>query len=346
MKKLFRALLALVVTLGAAFMIFWFARPADVNFEEARAAVPNAQYSHFAEVDGVPVHYQEKGSGEPLVLIHGYTASTYAWKDVFEPLAQQFRVIAVDLKGFGFSGKPDGDYTRRAQGELVVRLLDHLKINQAIFCGNSMGGEVAMNAAVGHPDRVKALILVDSAGVTVSGGGSVTPGPAQWPVVGPALAALALTSDALVRDGLRKSFYNDALADEEQVAAYYRPLKTRDGQRAAYLARTQAGINPVEPEIAKIKLPTLIIWGAEDELIPLEAGRQLNSLIAGSKLVVLNNCGHVPESEAPGPFTKEVEAFGASLANPDAMDATAKAPGKPAAPVRKVVRTARAVTRR
>src|SRR5215510_7738887 len=154
MKKLIRFALGAIVILLVAFTIFWFARPADVDFGEVRALVPNAAYSHFADVDGVRIHYQEKGAGAPLVLIHGYTSSTFAWKDVFEPLSQQFRVIAVDLKGFGFSGKPDGDYTRRAQGELVVHLLDHLKIDQAILCGSSMGGEVSMNAALRHPDRV------------------------------------------------------------------------------------------------------------------------------------------------------------------------------------------------
>src|SRR5215475_16152767 len=182
MKKLIRIALAAIVILLVAFTVFWFARSADVNFDEARAALPNAAYSRFADVDGVRIHYQERGAGAPLVLLHGYTASTFAWKDVFEPLSQQFRVIAVDLKGFGFSGKPDGDYTRRAQGDLVIRLLDHLKIDQAILCGNSMGGEVSMNAALRHPDRVSALILVDSGGVKVSGAGSVTPGVAEWRV--------------------------------------------------------------------------------------------------------------------------------------------------------------------
>src|SRR5262245_29537660 len=229
-KKLIRFALAAIVILLVAFMVFWFARPADVNFDEARAALPNAAYSRFADVDGMRIHYQERGAGAPLVLLHGYTASTFAWKDVFEPLSRRFRVIAVDLKGFGFSGKPDGDYTRRAQGESVIRFLDQLKIGQAVLCGNSMGGEVSMNAAVRRPDRVSALILVDSGGVNVSGVGSVTPGVAQWPVIGPAIAALALTSDSLVRDGLRKSFYNDSLVTDEQVAAYYRPLKTRGGQ--------------------------------------------------------------------------------------------------------------------
>ncbi|MGH9769923.1 MAG: alpha/beta fold hydrolase [Blastocatellia bacterium] len=316
MKRLTRILLALIVILIIAFTIFWFARPADVNFDEARASLPNAASSRFADVDGVRIHYQEKGAGAPLVLIHGYTSSSFAWKDVFEPLSRRFRVIAVDLKGFGFSGKPDGDYTRRAQGDLIVRLLDHLKIDRAILCGNSMGGEVSMNAAARHPGRVSALILVDSAGVTVSGGGSVTPGVAEWPVIGPAIAALALTSDSLVRDGLRKCFYDDALVTNEQVAAYYRPLKTRGGQRAAHLARVQSGVNPIEPEINKIKRPTLIIWGAEDELIPLEAGRRLNELIAGSKLVVFDNCGHLPQAEMPERFASEVSAFVASLTQP------------------------------
>src|SRR5215471_13298856 len=313
MKKLIRVALAAIVALLVAFTIFWFARPADVDFDEARASVPNVAYSRFADVDGVRVHYQEKGAGAPLVLIHGYTSSTFAWKDVFDPLSQQFRVIAVDLKGFGFSGKPEGDYTRGAQADLVVRLLDHLKVDRAILCGSSMGGEVSMNAAVRHPDRVSALILVDSGGVTVGGGGSVAPGVTGWPVVGPAIAALALTSDSLVRDGLRKSFYDDSMVTEEQVAAYYRPLKTRGGQRAAYLARVQAGLDPVEPEI---KQPTLIVWGAEDELIPPEAGRRLNSLIAGSRLVVFDKCGHLPQAEMPERFASEVRAFVKSLAQP------------------------------
>jgi pimeloyl-ACP methyl ester carboxylesterase len=316
MKKLIRIALAAIVILLIAFTIFWFARPADVNFDEARAAVPNSAYSRFADVDGVRIHYQEKGAGAPLVLLHGNLASTFTWKDVFDPLSQQFRVIAVDLKGFGFSGKPDGDYTRRAQGDLVVRLLDHLKIDRAILCGSSMGGEVSVNAAVRRPDRVSALILVDSGGVTVGGGGSVVPAVTEWPVIGPAIAALALTSDSLVRDGLRMNFYDDSMVTDEQVAAHYRPLKTRNGQRAAYLARAQAAINPIEPEINKIKQPTLIVWGAEDEIIPLEAGRRLNSLIAGSRLVVFDKCGHLPHSEMPVRFMGEVRSFIKSLAQP------------------------------
>ncbi len=225
MKKFLKLLLALIVIVAIAFVVFWFTRPADVSFEEARAGVPYSEFSHFAEIDGVRIHYQEKGVGTPLVLIHGFTSSTYSWKDVFEPLSRNFRVIAVDLKGFGFSGKPDGDYTRRAQAQLVAHLLNHFKIEKAWLVGNSMGGEVALNVALGNPQLVAGLILIDSAGVAVTGGSSLAPAYVRIPFVGRALTALALTSHKLVREGLEKSFFDDAKVTAERVAYYHRPLK-------------------------------------------------------------------------------------------------------------------------
>jgi pimeloyl-ACP methyl ester carboxylesterase len=308
-KKLLKILLALSVIAAIALTVFWFARPVDVSFDEVRASVPNSAYSHFADIDGVRVHYQEKGTGAPLVLLHGFSSSTYTWKDVFEPLAKSYRVIAVDLKGFGFSGKPDGDYSRRAQAILVAHLLDHLKIEKVWLAGNSMGGDVSLNLAVQNPQRVAGLILIDSGGVSVSGANSLTPGYVRIPFVGPVLIALALTSDRLVRLGLEKSFYDDAKITDERVASYYRPLKTRGGQLAALRARIQAGEFPIEPDLNKIIVPTLIVWGAEDELIPLEAGRKMNSLIKGSKLVILERCGHVPQEELPERVFDEMTKF-------------------------------------
>ncbi len=309
MRRFLRLLLVLIVVAAIALTVFWFARPADVSFDGARASIPNSEYSHFADIDGVRLHYQERGVGTPLVLLHGFTSSTYSWKDVFEPLSKSFRVIAVDLKGFGFSGKPDGDYTRRAQAVLVAHLLDHLKIEKAWFCGNSMGGEVSLNLALANPQRVAGLILIDSAGVAVPGGGSLAPGYLLVPVVGRVLMALALTSDKLVRQGLEKSFYDDTKVNAERVAYYHRPLKTRGGQLAALRARTQWPLFPVEPELGKINTPTLIIWGAEDQLIPLEAGRKMNSLIKGSKLVIFEKCGHVPQEEMPERVVDEITKF-------------------------------------
>lgn len=280
-----------------------------MSFDEARASVPHSQYSHFADIDGVRIHYQEKGSGTPLVLVHGYVASTHSWKEIFEPLSKSFRVIAVDLKGHGFSAKPDGDYTRRAQAVLVTHLLDHLKIDKAWLAGNSMGGEIVLNIALQNPQRVSALILIDSAGVNVSGRTTLAPAYTRIPVLGRLLVALFLTSDKLVRDGLKKSFYDDSKITEERVAAGYLPLKTRGGQLAALRALTQFHQFPIEHELGRISTPVLIIWGAEDELIPLEAGRQMNSSIKDSKLVIFDQCGHLPQEEQPERVLQEMINF-------------------------------------
>ncbi|HEV2880230.1 MAG TPA: alpha/beta hydrolase [Pyrinomonadaceae bacterium] len=310
MKKLLRLLLLLVVAAAIAFTVFWYSRPADLDFEEFRAAVPHADASRFADVEGVGrVHYQERGSGRALVLIHGNNSSAYSWSDVFDQLAKEFRVVALDLKGFGFTSKPAGDYRVETQAALVVRLLDELKIERAVLCGSSMGGAVALAAAINYPQRVDALILVGSSAFEETRGGSLAPAYLRWPYIGGAVTALALTSDSLVRQGLRKSFYDESKVTDERVAAYYRPLRTRGGQLAARLVREQRNYTLIENSLDKIRRPTLLIWGAQDRLNLLEDGRRLHSKIAGSQLVVFDNCGHLPQEEMPAAFVREVLSF-------------------------------------
>jgi pimeloyl-ACP methyl ester carboxylesterase len=311
MKQLLRLLLLLFVAAAVAFTAFWYARPADLDFEEHRAAVPHAAASRFAEVEGVGrVHYQEQGAGRALVLIHGNNSSAYSWKDVFAQLAREFRVVALDLKGFGFTAKPEGgDYRVETQAALVVRLMDQLGIERATLCGSSMGGAVALAAAINYPQRVDALILVGSSAFEETRGGSLAPAYVRWPYVGGAVTALALTSDRLVRDGLRKSFQDESKVTQERVAAYYRPLRTRGGQRAARLVRDQRDYTGIERALARIRLPALLIWGARDRLNLLEDGRRLHARLAGSQLFVYDNCGHLPQEEMPERFARDVSEF-------------------------------------
>lgn len=308
-RKLFRAALVLVMIVFVGLTAFWFARPADVSFESLKSTVPHAEFSHFADIGGVRIHYQDKGTGTPLVLIHGYTSSTYTWKDDFDQLAERYRVIAVDLKGFGFSGKPDGDYSRKAQGEIVAQLLDHLQIPKAWLAGNSMGGETAINVAIYHPEKVLGLILIDSAGVKFEAVNNLVPWYLQLPIVGRVVTALALTSDGIVREGLEKSFFDDSKIDAARVSYYHEPLRTRDGQRAAVSARLQFELYPVEDKLSSIKVPTLILWGIEDEVIPVANGRKMHELITGSELVEIRNCGHLPQEEMPERVIHEIVSF-------------------------------------
>ena len=308
-KKLFSISLSLLLLIGISFAVFWFSRPADISFEEHQAEIPHSKYSKFAEINGVKLHYQEKGEGTSLVLIHGYTSLSYTWKDVFEPLSKNFRVIAVDLKGFGFSEKPDGDYSKREQAVLVKGLLDHLKIEKAWLAGNSMGGEVSINVALKNPDNVHGLILIDSAGVHFESKSPSSSNTLKIPLLGRAFAALALTSDSIVRDGLERSYFDDSKITDEAVKMYHLPLTGNSGQRAAALVAQQWDLYPIEKELKKISVPTFIIWGVEDEVIPLETGWKMQSLIPRSELTYYDGVGHLPQEEAPQSVVNAIKNF-------------------------------------
>ncbi len=309
-RRIGRFLAVLFVVLAVAWAGFWYSRPEFVAFEPVRATVPNSAFSKFADVDGVRVHYQEKGSGPALVLIHGYGSSTYTWKDVFQPLSERFRVIALDLKGFGFStSNEDDDFTHATQAKLIVHLLDKLGVQKAVFCGNSMGGGISIRVATMFPERVAGLVLIDSAGMISSKRNAFAPSVTFWPYIGTALAAVALTSDKLVRNGVSNSFFDTSKVGEERVATYHRPLKTRFGQRAARLTRVQADYSDLPGKMAGISVPTLILWGREDALIPLEAGERMAKTIPRSKLIVFDRIGHIPQEEAPELVLREMLTF-------------------------------------
>jgi pimeloyl-ACP methyl ester carboxylesterase len=308
-KKFFQILLVLLVVAVTGFTGFWFSRPADVLFEEHKAEIPNAEYSKFAEINGVRLHYQEKGEGTPLVLIHGYTSLHYTWNKVFEPLSKKFRVISVDLKGFGFSAKPDGDYTRREQAVLVRGLLDHLKIEKAWLAGSSMGGEVSLNVALQEPKRVEGLILIGSAGVKFEARSRSSADSFKIPFLGRVFASLLLLSEDAVRNGLKRSYFDDSKITAKDVRLYHIPLTSNNGQRAAARAIQQWGLHPVENELGKINVPALIVWGAEDRVVPLEAGQKMNSLIENSELKVYENIGHLPQEESPQRVVEDIFEF-------------------------------------
>ena len=178
----------------------------------------------------------------------------------FRALSKNFRVIAVDLKGFGFSGKPDDDYTRRAQGQLVVHLLDSLKIEKAWLVGNSMGGEVALERCPRKSATSSRLILIDSAGVAVKGSGSLAPAYVRIPLVGRVLTALALTSDKLVREGLEKSFYDRLESRAERVAHYIDRSEHAVANWPRY-AHGSSGAFPIEQDLGRVNSRTLIFGG-------------------------------------------------------------------------------------
>jgi pimeloyl-ACP methyl ester carboxylesterase len=272
--------------------------------------------SRFLEVNGLRVHYKSAGSGEPfLILLHGFGASVFSWRKVMEPLGRSGTVIAFDRPAFGLTERPltweDGvnPYTPEAQVALLVGLMDALDVDRAILVGNSAGGTVAVNAALTHSERFDALVLVDAA--IYEGGGAPswirpllrTP---QVDRLGPLLARqIEVRGDAF----LEAAWHDPSKIRPADWAGYRRPLQVENWDRALW-ELTKASSEPdLVDRIGTITLPSLVISGDDDRVVPLESSVRLAKQLPNAELVVIPDCGHVPHEECPGPFLGAAEAF-------------------------------------
>lgn len=301
---------------GAGWMtVKLLARPRDVMWEHHAHELHHAERSRFAEVEGVRLHYQEAGLADApvIILIHGFTASTLVWSEVLLPIAEQgFRVIAPDLAGFGFSGKPrDGEYTIEWQARLIVGLMDSLGIERATLVGNSYGGAVAAICALDYPQRVERLVLV----------GAVSNDDVKKrlilrlgrsPVVGDLISPLLLDLRWLVRQRMMRNRIRLKEINDHRFEAHHRHLRTSSTQRAALRMLRRWRAERIRQEAHLIKQPVLLIWGEQDAEIPLAEGKFLHREIPHARLIVFRNCGHLPQEEYPQEFVEVVTGFSQS----------------------------------
>lgn len=288
------------IFLMLAALAFAVAKAPDRSLESLvpRWALPP---SDFVELDGQLVHYRDQGpSGDPLplVLIHGTSASLHTWEGWAIDLSATRRVISFDLPGFGLTGpNAEGDYRAPRYVAFVRQLLGRLGVGRAVIVGNSLGGEIAWQLALADPARVAGLVLVDAAGFdfvpeSVPLGFRV----ARWPVVREAMRWV------LPRRAIENSVldvYGDPSRVTPALVDRYYELALREGNRVALMQRMdQMTPGPVE-RLGEIKVPTLILWGGRDRLIPPRWGEAFAKGIPGSQLVVFPKLGHVPQEEDP-----------------------------------------------
>lgn len=275
--------------------------------------------SQFIELRGLDVHLVEEGKGERFfLLLHGFGASTYSWREVIDPLAEEGKVIAYDRPAFGLTERVltwegENPYSPESQVGMILDLMDAFGLEQAILIGNSAGGTVAMSFALQYPDRVEGLILVDAAIYT--GGGS--PGwirpllqTPQMDRLGPLLArTIATRGEAF----LESAYHDPSLVTEEVMAGYKRPLQVEDWDRALWELTKASRPLQLDQQVDRVAVPTLVITGDDDRIVPTEESLRLAEEIPGARLVVIEECGHLPQEECPGEFLEAVQAFVESL---------------------------------
>jgi 4,5:9,10-diseco-3-hydroxy-5,9,17-trioxoandrosta-1(10),2-diene-4-oate hydrolase len=262
----------------------------------------------FETVDGVRLRYVRAGAGPAVVLLHGFASSIFTWREVIPALARGHDVVAIDLPNLGGSEiRPD--LPPAAYPRLVVGLMDRLGLARASLVGNSLGGATAVLVAAHQPERVDHLVLIDSVGYNLA------PGDRPWLLRAAGLRSLARLIEALpVRRGvvalaLRQVFFDDRLVTAERIDEYLAPL-LRPGAVAAAQALLASGDDMGLPGVAAlVRAPTLVIWGREDAWVPVEHADRFLSAIPGSRKIVIEGCGHLPQEERPAEVLELLEDF-------------------------------------
>jgi pimeloyl-ACP methyl ester carboxylesterase len=312
MKTLLKAvlgllLLAVVLIAGGVAMAWAPDRPVEAL--KARWAPAPSQ---FITVQGMQVHLRDegpKGDPEPIVLLHGTSASLHTWDGWVDALKGQRRVIRLDLPGFGLTGPaPDNDYHLQRYTGFMKDVFDQLGLKQVVLAGNSFGGSVSWMTAQAYPDRVAKLVLVDSGGypykaTSVPIGFKLAAIPALRPIIANVLPR------SMIESSVRNVYGDPGKVTPELVERYYE-LTLREGNRGALRERFKQSPGGEHAELIKqVKQPTLILWGSEDRLIPPDNAEHFNRDIAGSQLVVFKGLGHVPQEEDPVQTVAAFKAF-------------------------------------
>jgi len=317
MTRLVRILLA-VLGVGAATALVG---PFLVPVPRLRGTVPPEQLadpdSRFAVVGGVRIHYKLAGNDEPtVILLHGFAASTFSWREVMAPLAELGTVVAYDRPSSGLTGRPlpgdwtgDSPYGPEAQVEQLIGLMDQLNIREAILIGHSAGGTVAVNVALRHPDRVAALVLVDPA-IYTSGGAPawIRPllGTPQLRRIGPLIARSIQSRGEQILD---LAWHDPSKITDEVRAGYRLPLQAENWDRSLWELAAASRDRNLAAQLKDVRQPVLVITGDDDRIVPTAESIRLADELPDAELVVIPACGHVPHEECPAPFLAAATQF-------------------------------------
>ena len=310
--------IGLLAALAAGFACLWTPDLDRIELESRYARSP----SQFVDLSGVRLHMRSSGPTIPsstmtqsdpspqpvptVVLLHGFGSSLHTWEDWVPVLSQDFRVIRYDLPGHGLTG-PDarGDYTDARGIVVLLDLLNHLGIQKISLIGHSIGGRLAWNFAAAHPERIEKLVLV-------APDGFASPGfeYGKSPEIGLSLQAMRyVLPKTLLRMSLEPAYANASAMTDQRLTRYHE-LMLAPGVRPALIARLEQSIlQDPNPILTNIKVPTLLLWGDQDAMIPVANAADYLRALPNARLVRIPGVGHLPQEEAPAETALTVHQF-------------------------------------
>jgi pimeloyl-ACP methyl ester carboxylesterase len=309
MRKFLLGLVVLVAAIAGA--LYYFSTP-DIPRAVlvAKYATPPSQFVTLR--DGARVHVRDRGprTAPALVLIHGSNASLYTWEPWARRLDDAFRVVTLDIQGHGLTGAvPSRDYSEQAMVATVAEVTGRLGLTRFAIGGNSMGGAVAARFAEEYPERVTQLILVDAGGMPTKQGDRIPLAfrLARIPVLNQIL--LHVTPRGLVIEGLDDAIVRKSIVDDAMIDRYW-DFARMDGTREATLERFNLPRDDyLATHAGRIAVPTLVLWGEEDHLVPVEAARVWAKTIRSARLIVYPATGHLPQEEMADKSAADVRTF-------------------------------------
>ena len=322
MKWVWRILGGLLLALVIAFFVL---RVPDTD-PAAMYAKYGAPPSRMLAIDGDRrIHVRDEGPRDApvIILLHGSNSDLHTWQKWVDELKLDYRVIRYDQRGHGLTGPaPDGDYALGGFVADVDAVANALGVERFTLAGNSMGGAIAMGYAMAHPERLDALVLVDAGGAPIEreGDGNLAFRLAAMPLVGDAMSQLLPRS--LVEKSLAQSVSNQAVVTPQAVDRYWE-LARYPGNRAATRKRFSTPRSAfAAADVARVRVPTLVMWGEEDALIPFDAAGWYEDHLPNATLVSYPGIGHIPMEEAPERSVADLEVWLAEvLASEDAPPA-------------------------
>ncbi len=273
-----------------------------VTMQPYAAAVRGLPPERLLEIDGQRISVERAGEGAPLVLLHGFGESTISYSAVLPELAKQFAVVAIDLNGFGYTERPKdpASYTLAGQERLVLAVLDRLQLDRVRLAGHSYGGGLALYLAARHPERIERLLLIDN---TLPLYATQRRNPLfRWRWIARLAAHTFALTDKVIEKGLKEAYFDDGKVTPGLVREYADRLRIEGVADAFFGLVGPSKEPPYRIDLAKLEIPTLVVWGSEDRLIEAAAAEKTSSQLPEARFVVLPACGHTPMEECPEAF--------------------------------------------